>query len=62
MTRTTNARIAGFTLWIYFAAGIGELMTSPRGPAKLPLRLFELTVAVWFIVTGVGAPMRRQRA
>lgn len=34
MPRTANARVAGFTLWIYLAAGIGELMMSTRGSAN----------------------------
>lgn len=34
MTRTTNARVAGFTLLVYFVAGISQLMLSGRGPAN----------------------------
>lgn len=34
MTRTTNAKVAGFTLLLYFVAGISQLMLSSRGPAN----------------------------
>jgi hypothetical protein len=34
MTLRTNARIAGFTLILYFVAGISQLMLSSRGPAN----------------------------
>ena len=34
MTPTTNARVIGFTLPIYFVAGISQLMLSSRGPAN----------------------------
>lgn len=34
MTLRTNARIAGFTLVLYFVAGISQLLLSSRGPAN----------------------------
>jgi hypothetical protein len=39
MTRTTNARVAGFTFWIYFAAGIGGLLLAGNVPATAVLSL-----------------------
>ena len=33
MTLTTNARVAGFTFWIYFAAGIAGLVLAGNTPA-----------------------------
>jgi hypothetical protein len=50
LTLTTNARVAGFTLWIYFAAGIGELMVSTRGPAN---SLLTMTTSFCALVLGV---------
>jgi hypothetical protein len=50
LTLTTNARVAGFTLWIYFAAGIGELMVSTRGPAN---SLLTTTTSFCALVLGV---------
>ena len=39
MTLRTNARVAGFTYWIYFAAGIGGLMLAGNAPATAVLSL-----------------------
>src|SRR5580765_6136589 len=39
MTVRTNARIAGFTFWIYFAAGIGGLLLAGNAPATAVLSL-----------------------
>ena len=39
MTRTTNARVAGFTFWIYFAAGIAGLLLAGNGRATAVLSL-----------------------
>jgi len=39
MTRTTNARVAGFTFWIYFAAGIASLLLAGNVPATAVLSL-----------------------
>jgi hypothetical protein len=39
MTRTTNARIAGSTFWIYFAAGIASLLLAGNAPATTVLSL-----------------------
>jgi hypothetical protein len=39
MTRTTNARVAGFTFWIYFAAGIGGLLLAGNAAATAVLSL-----------------------
>jgi hypothetical protein len=39
VTLRTNARVAGFTLWIYFAAGIGGLLLAGNAPATTVLSL-----------------------
>ena len=39
MTRTTNARVAGFTFWIYFLAGIGTMVLAGNAPATTVLGL-----------------------
>ena len=39
MTLRTNARVAGFTFWIYFAAGIGGLLLAGNAPATAVLSL-----------------------
>ena len=39
MTLTTNARLAGFTFWIYFAAGIATLLLARNAPATAVLSL-----------------------
>ena len=39
MTLRTNARVAGFTFWIYFAAGIGGLLLPGNTPATAVLSL-----------------------
>ena len=37
MTLTTNARVAGFTFWIYFAAGIASMVLAGNAPATAVL-------------------------
>jgi hypothetical protein len=39
MTLNTNARVAGFTFWIYFAAGIGSMLLAGNVPATAVLAL-----------------------
>ena len=39
MTRTTNAKVAGYTFWIYFAAGIAGLLLASNEPAAAVLSL-----------------------
>lgn len=39
MTRTTIARVAGFTFWIYFAAGIASLLLAGNARATVVLSL-----------------------
>src|SRR6185295_5274658 len=39
MTLRTNARVAGFTYWIYFAAGIAGLLLARNAPATAVLSL-----------------------
>ena len=39
MTRRTNATVAGFTFWIYFAAGIASLLLAGNAPATAVLSL-----------------------
>jgi hypothetical protein len=39
VTLRTNARVAGFTFWIYFAAGIGGLLLAGNAPATAVLSL-----------------------
>jgi len=39
MTLTTNARVAGFTFWIYFAAGIASMLLAGNAPATAVLAL-----------------------
>ena len=74
MTLRTNARVAGFTYWIYFVAGIAGLLLAGNAPATavfslsspvtwavwLPLLVFELTFAVWLITKGVAMPAARR--
>ena len=51
MTRTTNARVAGFTFWIYFAAGIGGLLLAGKAPAAAVLSLVTSFCALVLSVT-----------
>lgn len=51
MTRTTNARIAGFTLLIYFAAGIAALALAGRAHVTAVLSLFTSFSALVLGVT-----------
>lgn len=39
MTRTANAKVAGFTFWIYFAAGIAGMALAGNAPATAVLAL-----------------------
>jgi hypothetical protein len=39
MTIRTNARVAGFTFWIYFAAGIASMLLAGNAPATAVLSL-----------------------
>ena len=39
MTLRTNARVAGFTYWIYFGAGIAGLLLARNAPATAALSL-----------------------
>jgi len=39
MTLRTNARVAGFTYWIYFAAGIAGLLVARNAPVTAVLSL-----------------------
>jgi hypothetical protein len=39
MTLRTNARVAGFTFWIYFAAGISSMLLAGNDPATAVLSL-----------------------
>ena len=50
MTPTTNARVIGFTLPIYFVAGISQLMLSSRGAAN---DLLTLVTSFSALVLGV---------
>ncbi len=51
MTRTTNARIAGFTLLFYFAAGIASLMLAGRAHATDVLSVLTSFAALVLGVT-----------
>jgi uncharacterized protein DUF4386 len=51
MTRTTNARVAGFTFWIYFAAGIASLLLASNAPAAAVLSLITSFSALVLGVT-----------
>jgi hypothetical protein len=51
MTLTTNARVAGFTFWIYFAAGIGGLLLAGNTPATAVLSLVTSFCALVLGVT-----------
>lgn len=69
MTIRANAKLAGFTYWVYFVGGIAGFFggagnwSSPFTWAVwLPLLVFELTFATWLIAKGVAAPERRQVA
>jgi hypothetical protein len=50
MTRTTNARIAGVTFWIYFAAGIASLLLAGNTPA---IAVLSLVTSFSALVLGV---------
>jgi hypothetical protein len=39
MTRTANAKVAGYTFWIYFAAGIAGMALAGNAPATAVLSL-----------------------
>ncbi len=51
MTITTNARVAGFTFWIYFAAGIGSMLLAGNAPAASVLTLVTSFCALLLGVT-----------
>jgi hypothetical protein len=51
MTRTTNARVAGFTFWIYFAAGIASMVLAGNTPATAVLSLVTSFCALVLGVT-----------
>ncbi len=51
MTITTNARVAGFTFWIYFAAGIGSMSLAGNAPATSVLALVTSFCALLLGVT-----------
>ncbi len=51
MTITTNARVAGFTFWIYFAAGIGSMLLAGNAPATSVLALVTSFCALLLGVT-----------
>lgn len=51
MTLTTNARVAGFTFWIYFAAGIGGMLLAGNAPATTVLSLVTSFCALVLGVT-----------
>ena len=51
MTITTNARVAGFTFWIYFAAGIGSMLLAGNAPATGVLTLVTSFCALLLGVT-----------
>lgn len=55
MTRTTNARIAGFTYLFYAAIGI---CIEPW----LPALVFQVALALWLLINGVATPARGQPA
>ena len=57
MTRTTSVRNAGGTFIVYSGAGWYNGITWFMW---LPVLVFELTVAVWFLVKGVAMPAPRQ--
>ena len=50
MTLTTNAKVAGFTFWIYFAAGIGGMLLG-NAPATAVLSLVTSFCALVLGVT-----------
>jgi Domain of unknown function (DUF4386) len=55
MTLRTNARVAGFTLWIYFAAGVASMLLAGNAAATAILTLatsfsaLVLAVTLWAI-------------
>src|SRR6185295_5578645 len=51
MTLRTNARVAGYTFWIYFAAGIAGLLLAGNGPATAVLSLITSFSALVLGVT-----------
>ena len=51
MTLTTNARVAGFTFWIYFAAGIASMILAGNAPATAVLALITSFCALVLGVT-----------
>jgi uncharacterized protein DUF4386 len=51
MTLTTNARVAGFTFWIYFAAGIASMLLAGNAPATAVLAVITSFCALVLGVT-----------
>jgi hypothetical protein len=51
MTLRTNARVAGFTFWIYFAAGIASMLAAGHAPAIAILALVSSFSALVLAVT-----------
>lgn len=70
MTITANARVAGYTYWTYFVAGISGMLLAGNAPATATLAcrvieavpVFELTFATWLITKGVATPPQRELA
>ncbi|MEO8680585.1 MAG: hypothetical protein ABI665_16150 [Vicinamibacterales bacterium] len=52
MTLRSNARIAGFAFWIYFAAGIGAMVLAGNAPAR---EVLSLLTSFRALVLGVAA-------
>jgi hypothetical protein len=51
MTLRTNARVAGFTFWIYFAAGVASIRLAGNAPATALLALVSSFSALVLAVT-----------
>jgi hypothetical protein len=58
MTLRTNAQVAGFTYWIYFAAGIGGLLLAVNTPATAVLSLVIASIAFFLGRGRVPAAIR----
>ena len=58
MTRTTNARVAGFTFLIYIALGIAAMVLSGRAGNAEGIAAFEIPLGVWLIIKGAAMRAR----
>ncbi len=61
MTRSTNARLAGFTFLFYIALGIPAMVLFGGSLTQItwvPMAAFEIPLALWLLIKGVAVAAR----